>query len=151
MWFTSSFQSPRARGRRIALVFLIGQLACDEVAPIDTSLNRVDPALLAPTLLDDRDEMATYLEAFPVERYESVEVPDLGRFYLDDNPALVKQTLRAGRVWEEDLQDVMEDHTRRDSVVLDVGAHIGSHTLALARWVGPDGVVRLRAPAQDLP
>jgi FkbM family methyltransferase len=150
MHFTSFFHPPRPRGRRVALVSLIAQLACADVAPIDTSLNRVDPALLAPTLLDDRDEMAIYLEAFPVERYESVEVPDLGRFYLDDNPALVKQTLRAGRVWEEDLQDVMEDHARRDSVVLDVGAHIGSHTLALARWVGPDGAVYAFEPQRKI-
>jgi hypothetical protein len=31
-----------------------------------------------------------YLKAFPVEDYEVVTVPGVGRFYLDDNPGWVK-------------------------------------------------------------
>ena len=136
-----------------ALFVSILAVACGDERirkPIDMSLNRVGLAVLAPGLLDDADEMQAYLEAFPHNDYAITRVPGLGLFYLDDNPALVKQTLKTGQRWEAGLQAVMEGYVRENSVVLDVGAHIGSHTIALAKWVGSEGVVYAFEPQRKI-
>ena len=61
--------------------------------------NRADEPALAPQLLFDSDEIAVYLDEFPKGDYQIAEVADLGRFYIDDNPALVKTTLLSGEPW----------------------------------------------------
>ena len=91
---------------------------------------------LAPRLLFDAEETAAYLEAFPAEEYEIAEVPGLGRFYVDDNPALVKQALRAGEPWEPYVIEAITEHVAPGDTVLDIGAHVGSLTVPIARVVG---------------
>lgn len=120
-----------------ALSFLVLSLhACEP-----NSSHQVDDAALAPRLLDDRAEIATYIEAFPHEDYTIYDVPDVGRFYMDDEPQAVKNSLRKGVPWEQHVIRLFEQYVIPGSVVLDVGAHIGSHTVTLARLVGPTGHV----------
>jgi len=59
-----------------------------------------DGPALAPQLLFDTDEIETYLDEFPTGDYQIAEVPGLGRFYIDENPAFVKKTLLSGKPWE---------------------------------------------------
>lgn len=112
--------------------------------------NLLDESVLAPALLDDRARIVEYLAEFPEEQYEIVDVPQLGKFYLDDNPAWVKRFLRTGRIWEPKVQRVMARHAAPGTTALDIGAHIGSHTLALARMVGPDGAVYAFEPQKKI-
>jgi FkbM family methyltransferase len=147
---SSRIDSPRAAAR--------GWLAPVLLAPLLLSLHGCEPSsspdfdagALAPRLLDDRDEIEAYLEAFPYQEYQIHDVPELGRFYLDDNPAGVKKQLRSGKRWEEHLIDQFERHVVPGSTVLDVGAHIGSHTIALARLVGPSGRVYAFEPQKKV-
>ena len=112
--------------------------------------NFVDEAAMAQDLLIDHEEIEDYLKDFPQQAYRIVEVPRLGKFYIDGNPALVKRALRAGRRWEPEVQAVMALHARPGSTALDVGAHIGSHTLWLARLVGPEGAVYAFEPQKKI-
>ena len=53
----------------------------------------------------------------------------------------IKRTLIDGKLWEPDVVEQMDRLARPDSVAVDVGAHMGAHTLGLARRVGPRGTV----------
>jgi FkbM family methyltransferase len=130
----------------VAFSFLLLPLqACNPRSPDDA-----DDAAFAPQLLDDRDEIEAYLEAFPHQDYEVFDVPGVGKFYLDDNPAWVKQTLRKGQPWEQHVIRQFEKYVVPGSTVLDIGAHIGSHTLTLARLVGSAGRVYAFEPQRKV-
>jgi FkbM family methyltransferase len=91
-----------------------------------------------------------YLEAFPVDDYDVIEVPTVGKFYLDDNPAKVKTTLRSGKPWEPHVLRWLEHHIVEGSTALDVGAHIGSITVPMANLVGPEGHVYAFEPQRKI-
>jgi FkbM family methyltransferase len=109
-----------------------------------------DRPRLEPVLLHDEAEMAAYLEAFPRDQYRIAEVEGLGRFYVDDNAALVKRSLRAGKPWAPHLIREFETYVVPGSTVLDVGAHVGSLTVPLARMVGPRGRVYAFEPQRKI-
>lgn len=112
--------------------------------------NRLPDAKLAPTLLDDADELAAYLAAFPLDQYEVATVEGVGSFYIDDNPAWVKREIKAGRAWEPATKQAMADLVEPGTTALDIGAHIGSHTVTLAQLLGPDGVVYAFEPQRKI-
>ena len=108
-----------------------------------------EPAL-APLLLFDADEIAAYLDEFPIGDYRIAEVPDLGRFYVDENPASVKKTLLRGEPWEPHVIKALEEHVAPGDTVLDIGAHIGSLTVSTARLVSPGGTVYAFEPQKKI-
>lgn len=111
---------------------------------------RIDLASLKPRHLDEGEEMARFLEAFPHRLYEISEVPGLGRFYLDDANDLIKFHLARGRVWEPVVVEILHRVGRPGTVMIDVGAHVGSHTLTMARIAGPEGRVIAFEPQRKL-
>jgi FkbM family methyltransferase len=111
---------------------------------------KVENPLLAPQLLHDEAEMAAYLNAFPYDEYPIFDVPNVGRFYIDDNEGSVKKTLRSGQPWEKSTIKAMEEHVVPGTIVLDVGAHIGSITIPLARMVGSEGHVYAFEPQKKV-
>ncbi len=102
----------------------------------------------APLVLHDEAEVEVYLAGFPSDEYQMHEVPGLGRFYIDDPDERIKKVIVAGQRWEEHIIEVLEEHVRPGSVALDVGAHIGTHTLTMSRLVGPSGRVYAFEPVQ---
>jgi FkbM family methyltransferase len=108
-----------------------------------------EPAL-APQLLFDTEEIAAYLDEFPTGDYQIAEVPGLGRFYVDDNPARLKRALLRGEPWEPYVIEEMKKHVAAGDTVLDLGAHIGSLTVAMARLVGPKGKVYAFEPQRKI-
>jgi FkbM family methyltransferase len=108
-----------------------------------------EPAL-APQLLCDTDEIAAYLDQFPTGDYQIAEVPGLGRFYVDDNPSRVKKTLLSGKPWEPYVVEEMAKHVASGDTVLDIGAHIGSLTVPMARLVGEKGKVYAFEPQRKI-
>jgi len=107
-----------------------------------------EPALAAQ-LLHDETEMAAYLDAFPHAQYQIYDIPKIGKFYLDDG-GYVKKTLKKGRPWEPYLIEEFEKHVVPGTTILDVGAHIGSLTLPLARIVGAKGRVYAFEPQRKI-
>lgn len=105
---------------------------------------------LAPKQLLDAGELASYLAAFPANEYRVAEVPGLGRFYLDDIYDYIKNELRSGKPWDPHLLPVLQKHIKPGSTVLDVGAHIGTMSIPMSRWVGPEGRVYSFEPQKKI-
>lgn len=111
---------------------------------------RADEPALAPQLLFDTDEIAAYLDEFPTGDYQIAEVPGLGRFYIDDNPSRLKNRLLRGVQWEPYVIEEMEKHLATGDTVLDIGAHIGSLTVAMAGLIGAKGTVYAFEPQRKI-
>lgn len=99
----------------------------------------------------DPQEMIAHIEQFPFEDYEVCSVLEQGRFYIDvHKPDIIKFFLKAGQRWEKHTQQFIRKFAVKDSVVIDVGAHIGTLTLTMAQAVGPQGKVVALEPQRKL-
>jgi FkbM family methyltransferase len=129
--------------RALGLLSMLILAACREAEPPPPP-----EVATAPLVLHDEAELEAYLAAFPSEQYRVYEVPGLGRFYVDDPQERIKKVLVGGGKWEEHIEEVLEEYVRPGSVALDVGAHIGTHALTMARLVGPAGRVYAFEPVK---
>ena len=93
------------------------------------------------TLLAGLSGDHTFIQAFPFDTYRICVVPKQGSFYLDTTDDSIKKVLASGEPWEYETDQVIYQYTKSGTVALDIGAHIGTHTVALSRAVGADGVV----------
>jgi FkbM family methyltransferase len=91
-----------------------------------------------------------FVNAFPNDRYKIVMVPHQGLFYLDDEDDCVKNILKSGKPWEPEADGVIHRYARPGTTVLDIGAHIGTHTIALSHAVGKDGKVYAFEPQKKI-
>ena len=82
-----------------------------------------------------------FIQAFPFDTYSVCLVPQQGSFYLDSINDTIKNVLARGSPWEFATDQVIYQYTKSGTVALDIGAHIGTHTVTLSRAVGADGVV----------
>jgi FkbM family methyltransferase len=114
------------------------------------NVNDIDRALLRPLLLDDRAAMRRYMAALPEGMYRVYQVQGQGKFYLDEGHDVIKDGLRAGRKWEPEMYEYFQKHARPGTTVIDVGAHIGTHTLELAALVGKEGRVYAFEPQKKI-
>lgn len=104
----------------------------------------------APELLHDAAETRRHLNAFPLASYERYDVSGVGSFFIDDPADMIKQVIVAGDAWERHQVALFEEHVEPGSVVVEVGAHIGSHTVSLARLVGRWGRVYAFEPQRKI-
>lgn len=119
------------------------------VARVGTK-NDIASERLAPALLRDSDEMAAYIRAFPRDQYKVYPNVLIGNFYVDDIDDFIKNKLRTGAGWEPKIYEQLQAHARPGTTAIDAGAHIGTHTVALARFVGPEGRVYAFEPQKKL-
>jgi len=128
------------------LGLLLGS-ACDRGVPLSTVGSNSpaafvrDVSALAPVVLRDEAETARYVEAFPLTAYSLRPSEGVGLFYLDTTDDVIKAVLNEGRAWEPEIRDRLLQHIQPGTSVLDIGAHIGTHTVTMARGVGPHGHV----------
>jgi hypothetical protein len=71
-------------------------------------------------------------------------------FYIDESPDSIKSILKEGHPWEGNISIIIKKFCKEDSVVVDVGAHIGIHTIAMSRKVGSNGAVIAFEPQKKL-
>ena len=105
---------------------------------------------VSPALLDDREETRRYLNAFPLADYQRYDVPDVGSFFVDDPADMIKQVIVAGDKWERHSFDLLAEHIVPGSVVVEVGAHIGTHTVRIGQLAGPWGRVYAFEPQRKI-
>ncbi|HSX12955.1 MAG TPA: FkbM family methyltransferase [Chlamydiales bacterium] len=86
-------------------------------------------------------KLQKYLEQFPYEKYTVCEVKGLGLFYIDDLPDSIKWHLRRGIYWESGIGELVKKYTREGTIAIDIGAHIGIHTITMSKKVGSTGRV----------
>jgi FkbM family methyltransferase len=92
--------------------------------------------------VDDPKELQEYIAAFPREEYLICEVPGQGRFYVEPFKSdTIKNILRSKQVWEPHILNTIHQYVKPGTIVLDIGAHIGTFTIAMAKAVGNTGSV----------
>lgn len=94
--------------------------------------------------LDDlrgKHEEVEVIRHFPLEVYKTYKVWGVGSFYVDDGDDLIKRGIRLGNPWEPAFALIMKEHIKPGSTAVDIGAHIGSHTMTLSKLVGDQGKV----------
>lgn len=107
---------------------------------------------IAPRFLHDEAEVARFVEeGLPQPPYQVFDVPWMGRFYLEpDRVDNIKSQLRAGHLWEPHNRELLKRYVRFGSVMLDLGAHIGTHAILASRLVGPQGRVYAFEPQKKI-
>ena len=133
--------------RAIILALLVAAVACGATPPPYAPLPIVD---VAPQVLDDLEETRRYLNAFPLDDYQRYDVPDVGSFFIDDPADMIKQVIVAGDKWERHSFDLLAEHIVPGSVVIEVGAHIGTHTVRMGQLAAPWGRVYAFEPQRKI-
>ncbi len=82
-----------------------------------------------------------YITDFPFNEYNIYSIKDLGSFYIDDIPDSIKWHLVRGIYWESNIGNLVATYTKKNTIAIDLGAHIGIHTLVMSRCVGKEGSV----------
>ena len=129
------------------LVIAVLVAACDAPPPPYEPMPVIS---VSPALLDDREETRRYLNAFPLADYQRYDVPDVGSFFVDDPADMIKQVIVAGDKWERHSFDLLAEHIVPGSVVVEVGAHIGTHTVRIGQLAGPWGRVYAFEPQRKI-
>jgi FkbM family methyltransferase len=71
-----------------------------------------------------------------------------GLNYELDCRELIDRSLYVYGFWEADTRDFIAEHVKPGSMVLEIGANVGAHTLALGKSVGPGGHVYAVEPTE---
>jgi FkbM family methyltransferase len=138
----------------LAVLFL--QLSCrnaDRPLTLEDRLSRfLDHDAARPQLLRDHRELRDYLRDFPRGEYDLRTTGNGFSYHIEKAPRLdgIKQVVAAGGVWESYFIDLMAKHIKPGTAAVDVGAYIGTHSLAMSRLVGPEGRVYAFEPQRKV-
>ena len=85
------------------------------------------------TLFDEmiKEAIDAYVVEYEVDE-NIYEVPDYAKFYVYKSD-LISDVIREGNTWEVELHEVFEKYITKDSVVIEGGCHIGTHTIKLSQ------------------
>jgi FkbM family methyltransferase len=89
-----------------------------------------------------------YLKTHKIDgSYHKYYEPFFKTYYdLDDQADTIKQTLKQGLAYEGNIGIIISELVRPGTLALDVGSHIGVHTVTMSRGVGPKGAVMAFEP-----
>lgn len=118
------------------------------------STRHLPPARLARAILGSGARGRTRLILFLARRMRVLQaVPlqtSLGATLYADLRVIASHSLLMGMPFEPEVQAVMRRVVRRDDTALDIGAHVGAHTVFLSQLVGPEGQVYTFEPNSAL-
>lgn len=98
-------------------------------------------------------DMIRYIDEFPFNQYHIEMITHFERavfFYIDSINDYIKSYLRKGVVWENYISKLIVKYALQGSKVIDVGAHVGIHTLTMAYCVENHGRVFAFEPQPKL-
>jgi FkbM family methyltransferase len=77
------------------------------------------------------------------QKYQIYHEPQFRFYYCieDETDDSIKNILKRGLPYEGNIGIMIDHLIRRGSLALDIGAHIGVHTMTMSRKVGPQGAV----------
>lgn len=110
------------------------------------SLYGTSLALPDDRIISEQEKIIEYIHQFPISEYEKITIPNYGTFYLDNVDDMIKNSIRRKEIWENHVVNTYSKWVRLGSVVLDIGAHIGIHSIELSRTVGKEGKVLVFEP-----
>ncbi len=120
---------------------LFGRMMTYYNRPVDSYVIPREKLPIDVIFAENKDEIIQFVYEFPQQEYKIYSVWNSGRFYLDSINDAIKSPLRKGYQWEPHIVDLIKKHTVPGTLALDIGAHIGTQTLALAKAVGDSGHV----------
>lgn len=124
--------------------------ASDFLKKYETGFSLLRDAIHDANILMPLHDDGTFLRNFPFESYTLKLVSDLGYIYLDELDDCIKNVLRKNSAWETKYVPYIKDSIIPGTVVIDIGAHIGTHTLTMSRSVGPNGIVIAFEPQEKI-
>lgn len=86
-------------------------------------------------------EELNYVLNFDLNPYKSYKVENLGLFYIDVTDDMIKGHLSTGKIWEEEIHELIKYFVKPGSTAIDVGSMVGCHTIAMSHAVGKYGKV----------
>ncbi len=86
-------------------------------------------------------DLDDYIRKFPYDEYKIATVPKLGSFYVDDVLDGIKRRLKHGIYWEAGIAKILSRYAKANTIAIDLGAHVGIHTILMSRKVGRRGKV----------
>jgi FkbM family methyltransferase len=95
-------------------------------------------------------EEIAFFQNFSQKQYTLYHVENLGSFFLDESPDLIKDVLKKNQIWEPLINQLIKKYVKAGSSVIDAGAHIGIHTLTLSKATGSEGSVYAFEPQMKL-
>ncbi len=94
-----------------------------------------------PDYYPQEEHVAVYLSQMPWQYYKSYYVKGLAWFWVDDAKDCVKDTIKQGVIWEPYILKVLSRYIKPGDHVIDLGAHMGTISLAMSNLVGETGMV----------
>lgn len=94
----------------------------------------------------DNPNINEWIMNFPFSEYHQHTINNYGAFWIDDVDDGIKGLLKAGGIWESHIRNLILKYTKPGSIALDLGAHIGTHSLTMSRAVGAEGKVIVFEP-----
>lgn len=105
-------------------------------------INSKTVAAPLPEYYPKEEYVSQYLNKMPWKSYTAHYVPGITTwFWLGGFNDCVKDTVRKGMVWEPYIVNLLKIYIKKGDTVIDVGAHIGTITLAMSNLVGNTGKV----------
>lgn len=81
-----------------------------------------------------------FLQQFSFAEYRVVSSAGQGDFYIDRDDC-IKRVLEFSQVWEPEIVDLIKKHVKPNTIAVDIGAHIGTHTIMMSKCVQEEGLV----------
>lgn len=88
-----------------------------------------------------KGQVVEFIQNFPSDQYQLYTVDGFGSFYIDNRHDWIKSHIVRGVMWEPNIAELIKQYVKPGSTILDLGAHIGTHTLTMAKATGPKGKV----------
>jgi len=131
-------------------------VSCRNLGPDNPAENRLSEYINSHSaktlLLHDHRELLVYLKEFPRDQYNLCPTKNGFSFFVEKTDRLdgIKQIVSKGEVWEEAFLELMAKYIKPGSAVIDAGAYIGTHALAMAKMTGPRGRVYAFEPQKKV-
>lgn len=93
---------------------------------------------------------AHYIEEFPFAEYRVYTLPEQASFYVDNLNDYIKSHIADGTPWEAHIGQQIQKYARPQSIMIDIGAHIGTHTILMSRIAGENGLVLAFEPQKKI-
>lgn len=65
--------------------------------------------------------------------FEVITIPGWATFKVQTNDTIIGKTIRDGNIWEKEMHQYFEKYIVDDTVALDIGANIGTHSVAISK------------------
>lgn len=102
------------------------------------SLVRVE--LLSETKIVGPQDVLSYFQSFPMSEYVLLR-NGYRLLFIDHIKDAIKNVVRQNEEWEPEITELIKKYIKPNSTAIDVGAHIGIHTLSMSLFAKDSGKV----------